>query len=52
MLGDHAALGIAAPVAGLEQEPGASFDRDEVLRFQHRACFFTIIKAAVAGGSC
>ena len=31
-------LGIAA----LEREPGVSFDRDEVLRFQHRARFLPL----------
>lgn len=41
-------LDIAAPIAALERELGLSFDRDEVLRFQHRARLFPIIEAAVA----
>ncbi len=42
-------LGIAAPVAALEQEVGVSFSRDEGARFTHRARLFPLVEAAFAG---
>jgi 2-methylfumaryl-CoA isomerase len=43
-----AALDLAVPVAALEAELGASFARDEGLRFTHRARLFPLFERAFA----
>lgn len=42
------ALGLGEPIAALERALGVSFDRDETLRFVHRARLTPLIEAAVA----